>query len=354
MTPSRNFAEDAKLNVVAIGGGTGLSTLLRGLKRHVAREGDPEDKGPQIESLTAVVTVSDDGGSSGRLRKDFGVTPPGDIRNCMTALSDDEALLSRLFRFRFTGGQGLEGHNFGNLFLVALAEVTGDFTEAVKLSSAILKTRGDIFPATTTDVQIIAMMDDGSQVKGETNITASDRRILELKLVPSDARPLPQTLKAIKEADLITIGPGSLFTSLVPNLLVHGIPEAIAESTATKVYICNLMTQANESLDLTASQHVKALFEHARGLKLFDYAMLNQAPVPEEMREKYAATKAFPIENDLEALHEMGVTPIVGDYLDDNPIARHNAKRVTDDLLAVAMLERLKSQGTIAGDDFRP
>jgi uncharacterized cofD-like protein len=352
MTPSRNLADNSTLNVVAIGGGTGLSTLLRGLKRHVAREGDPEDPGPRIDSLTAVVTVSDDGGSSGRLRQDFGVTPPGDIRNCMTALSDDEDLLSKLFRFRFSGGQGLEGHNFGNLFLVALAEVTGDFTEAVKLSSAILKTRGDIFPATTSNVQLMAMMDDGSCVRGETNITASQRRILKLKMVPANARPLPQTLKAIKEADLITIGPGSLFTSLVPNLLVRGIPEAIAKSHATKVYICNLMTQANESLDLTASQHVQALFEHGRG-KLFDYAMLNQTPVPEEMREKYAASNAFPIENDLEALTAMAVTPILGDYLDESPIARHNAKRVTDDLLTVAMLERLKSQGTIAGDAIR-
>ena len=352
MTSSRNLAENSTLNVVAIGGGTGLSTLLRGLKRHVAREGDPEDPGPRIDCLTAVVTVSDDGGSSGRLRQDFGVTPPGDIRNCMTALSDDEDLLSKLFRFRFTGGQGLGGHNFGNLFLVALAEVTGDFTEAVKLSSAILKTRGDIVPATTSNVQLMAMMDDGSCVRGETNITASKRRIVKLKMVPANARPLPQTLKAIKEADLITIGPGSLFTSLVPNLLVRGIPEAIARSHATKVYICNLMTQANESLDLTASQHVQALFEHGRG-KLFDYAMLNQTPIPSEMREKYAASNAFPIENDLEALTAMGVTPILGDYLDESPIARHNAKSVTDDLLAVAMLERLKSQGTIAGDAIR-
>jgi uncharacterized cofD-like protein len=352
MTSTRNTADRSTLNVVAIGGGTGLSTLLRGLKRHVAREGDPEDPGPKIDCLTAVVTVSDDGGSSGRLRQDFGVIPPGDIRNCMTALSDDEALLSQLFRFRFSGGLGLEGHNFGNLFLVALAEVTGDFTEAVKLSSAILKTRGDIFPATTSDVQLMAMMDDGSCVRGETNITASNQRIVELRLVPGDARPLPQTLKAIEAADLITIGPGSLFTSLVPNLLVHGIPEAIAASSATKVYICNLMTQANESLDLTASQHVKALFEHA-GTKLFDYAMLNQTPVPQEMREKYAASNASPIENDLEALAKMGVTPILGDYLDESPIARHNAKRVTDDLLAVAMLERLKSRGTIAVDAIR-
>jgi uncharacterized cofD-like protein len=353
MTATRNNAESSKLNVVAIGGGTGLSTLLRGLKQHVAREGDPEEPGPEIECLTAVVTVSDDGGSSGRLRQDFGVTPPGDIRNCMTALSDDEALLSKLFQFRFSSGQGLQGHNFGNLFLVALAEVTGDFTEAVKLSSAILKTRGDIFPATTANVTLLAMMDDGTCVRGETNITASDRRIVELKLVPADAQPLPQTLKAIEEADLITIGPGSLFTSLVPNLLVHGIPEAIAASTAAKVYVCNLMTQANESLDLTASQHVKALFEHGRGMKLFDFALLNETPVPEAMREKYAASNAAPIVNDLEALMEMGVTPIVGHYLDDCPIARHNARLIACDLLELAVSERRKTQGTMMVDAIR-
>ena len=345
------------LNVVAIGGGTGLSTLLRGLKRHVARESEPEDPGPKIDCLTAIVTVSDDGGSSGRLRRDFGVTPPGDIRNCMTALSDDEALLSRLFRFRFSGGQGLEGHNFGNLFLVALAEVTGDFTEAVKLSSAILKTRGDIFPATTSNVRLLALMDDGSHVRGETNITASNRRIVKLKLVPWNAKPLPQTIHAIEQADLITVGPGSLFTSLVPNLLVRGISEAIAASKATKVFVCNLMTQANESLDLTASQHVEALCGHGR-CKLFDYAMLNSTPVPPEMREKYAASNASPIVNDVEELEKMGVTPILGDYLDNSPIARHNAIRIANDLLELTAKNRQRSQaeqtrGTMMVDAIR-
>jgi uncharacterized cofD-like protein len=357
MTGTRKIADPSMLNVVAIGGGTGLSTILRGLKRHVAREGDPEDPGEKIDCLTAIVTVSDDGGSSGRLRREFGVTPPGDIRNCMTALSDDEALLSQLFRFRFSGGQGLDGHNFGNLFLVALAEVTGDFTEAVKLSSAILKTRGDIFPATTSNVRLLALMDDGSFVRGETNITASNRRIVQLKLVPANAKPLPQTIEAIRTADLITVGPGSLFTSLVPNLLVRGISEAIAASTATKVFVCNLMTQANESLDLTASQHVEALCGHGR-CKLFDYAMLNRTPVPEEMRQKYAEKDAAPIVNDLEALEKMGVQPILGDYLDESPIARHNASRIATDLLDLTARNKResqarKTQGTILVDAIR-
>ncbi len=352
MTAIRKPADPSRLNVVAIGGGTGLSTLLRGFKRHVPHEGVVDDDGPVIECLTGVVTVSDDGGSSGRLRKDLGVIPPGDIRNCLTALSDDEALLSRLFQYRFAGGLGLEGHNFGNLFLVALADVTGDFTEAVKLSSAILKTRGDIFPATTSNVQLTAVMKDGSVLRGETSITAGLAGIANLKLEPEDVRPLPQTLKAIEEADLITIGPGSLFTSLIPNLLVQGIPEAIVASKALKAYVCNLMTQPNESSDLTASQHVEALFNHA-GRKFFDYALLNDAPVPDQMIEKYAAQGAAPIMNDIDNLLKLGVKPIFGQYLDDNPVARHNASRVARDLLELAVAARAKSQGKMLADATR-
>lgn len=352
MSAAQQSGTSSRLNVVAIGGGTGLSTLLRGLKRHVPHEGQVDDPGPEVGSLTGIVTVSDDGGSSGRLREDFGVIPPGDIRNCMTALSEDEALLSRLFRFRFSSGQGLEGHNFGNLFLVAMAEVTGDFAEAVKQSSAILKTRGDIFPATTSNVQLTALMKDGTTVRGETSITASQSRIVELKLEPTDVEPLPQTLKAIENADLISIGPGSLFTSLIPNLLVRGIPEAIARSKAVKAYVCNLMTQPNESLDRTASQHVQALFEHAKG-KFFDYALINRTPIPDEMVRKYAAQGAAPIVNDLDAVEKLGVKPILGEYLDDNPVARHNSPRVARDLLELAQGVRSKSQGTMLADAIR-
>lgn len=339
------------LRVVCIGGGTGLSAILRGLKRFVLLPGQtlPENGEAWIAELTAIVTVTDDGGSSGRLRKELNVLPPGDIRNCMIALSEDEALLSRLFQYRFAGGVGLEGHSFGNLFLTALAEVTGDFSEAVKLSSQILKTRGDIVPSTTSDVQLMAEMADGTVVRGETNITASQSRIRQLRLVPANAKPLPTTLDAIAQADLITIGPGSLFTSLVPNLLVRGIPEAIAKSKAVKVYVCNLMTQANESLDLTASQHIDALFSHA-GAKVFEYALINETPVPPEMGERYAAERASQIVNDLNNVRALGVEPVLGDYLDVTGQARHATERVARDLLSLVTRVRRTGNATIVAD----
>jgi uncharacterized cofD-like protein len=336
------------LRVVAIGGGTGLSTLLRGLKRHVtsASPADPSTPAllsPYISRLTGIVTVTDDGGSSGRLRKELGVPPPGDIRNCMTALSDDEELLTELFRYRFSGG-GLNGHSFGNLFLSALTEVCGDFALAVKLSSAILKTRGEIYPSVTnSDVQLDATMHDGTRVRGETNITASRSGIARLRLVPANARPLPQALEAILNADIVSIGPGSLFTSCIPNLLVPGVPEAICNSQAVRVYICNLMTQPNESTGLTASQHIQAIFDHARS-KVFDYVMLNYAPVPVELRTRYAEDNAEPLHNDLDEIRDLGVTPIFGDYLDATQFARHAADRIALDLLNLpARLRRERS-----------
>jgi len=250
----------------------------------------------------------------------------------MVALAEDEALMSRLFQYRFTGGVGLEGHSFGNLFLSALANLRGDFAEAVKVSSQILKTRGDIVPSTTSDVQLTAHMADGTTVRGETKITASKSRILKLEMEPADAAPLPSTLEAIASADLITIGPGSLFTSLIPNLLVHGIPEAIRESHALKVYVGNLMTQANESLGLTASQHIEALFTHAGG-KFFDHALLNETPIPAEMQERYAAEGAEPIAIDLDAVRALGVEPVLGNYLAAGDVARHDADRIAHDLM---------------------
>jgi uncharacterized cofD-like protein len=321
------------LKVVAIGGGTGLSAVLRGLKHYVSQPAHElsADAG-SISHLQAIVTVTDDGGSSGRLRKELNVPPPGDIRNCMIALSEDEALLSRLFQYRFPGG-ALEGHSFGNLFLTALAAVTGDFAEAVKLSSAILATRGDIFPATSSNVQLDAFMADGSRVRGETNITASASRIVKLCLVPANAQPLPQALRCIAEADLITIGPGSLFTSLVPNLLVRGVPEALAASGAVKVYIGNLMTQANESIGLTAADHIRALFKHARGYKVFDYALLNERVVPNDMKARYALEGSSQIVNDLDAVRALGVEPVMGDYLETGGLVRHATHRVAADLL---------------------
>ena len=323
------------LRVVAIGGGTGLSTLLRGLKSFVLSPAEiraAQADLPIIRELCAVVTVSDDGGSSGRLRKELNMLPPGDIRNCIVALSEDEALLSKLFRHRFDKGSGLEGHSFGNLFLAALTSLTSDFSEAVRLSSEILLTRGHIYPATTSNIELEALFEDGSRVRGETKITASKGRIRELFLVPPDVGPMPQTLEAIAGADVITIGPGSLFTSLIPNLLVRGISEAIVASSATKVYICNLMTQANESLGLTAADHIRALNRHAQK-QIFDFALINRIPASEELKAKYAGEGACQIVNDLDEIEALGVVPVLGDYLEEAGVARHNTARVARDLL---------------------
>src|SRR5579872_794751 len=330
-------ARERGLRVVAIGGGTGLSTLLKGLKRFVLSPAEiiPPADSPMIRDLCAVVTVSDDGGSSGRLRKELKMLPPGDIRNCIVALSEDEALLSKLFRHRFDKGSGLEGHSFGNLFLAALTSLTSDFSEAVRLSSEILLTRGHIYPATTSNIELEALMEDGTRVRGETKITASKGRIRELFLVPPDVGPMAQTLEAIANADLITIGPGSLFTSLIPNLLVRGISQAIVETPATKVYICNLMTQANESLGLTAADHIRALNSHAQK-QIFDFTLINRTPASDEMKAKYELEGACQIVNDLDALEALGVIHVLGDYLEEAGVARHNTARVARDLMQLA------------------
>lgn len=353
------------LRVVTIGGGTGLSTLLRGLKHfvpapaafrratdlnprhrsHQARSGSPERRsdnssslGCVIRDLAAIVTVTDDGGSSGRLREDLNMLPPGDVRNCMVALSEDEHLLARLFQFRFDQGD-LEGHSFGNLFLAALSHITGDFAQAVQMSSQILAARGRIYPATNTNVTLAASMDDGSIVRGETNITASPHRIVELMLEPSDAEPLPETLHAIANADLITIGPGSLYTSLITNLLVSGIPEAIAASSATCVYIGNLMTQANESLGLTASQHIEKILQHcgSAASSIFDYALINTAPISPTLIAKYAREGQTPIEPDLDRIRALGVEPITGNFAHEGEVLRHDPDQITKALLEVAL-----------------
>jgi uncharacterized cofD-like protein len=333
MANPRSLDPAGELRVVAIGGGTGLSTLLQGLKKYTSASRSGTYR---ISELYAVVTVSDDGGSSGRLRKEFNMLPPGDIRNCIVALSEDEALLSKLFQHRFEKGTGLEGHSFGNLFLAALTSLTNDFGEAVRLSSEILATCGHIFPATTANIELEALMQDGTRVRGETRITASKGRIEELFLVPPHPEPLPQTLAAIARANVITIGPGSLFTSLIPNLLVRGIPEAIRESSAIKVFVCNLMTQANESLGRTAADHIRALNEHA-GFQLFDYALINQTPASDELKAKYALEGASQIVADLEAIEAMGVCPVLGDYLFEDGVARHATDRVAEDVLNLVL-----------------
>ena len=334
------------LRVVAIGGGTGLSTLLRGLKRYVHTPPGSQplsnsrcaEAACLIRDLAAVVTVTDDGGSSGRLREDFKMLPPGDVRNCMVALSEDEHLLSKLFQYRFDQGD-LQGHSFGNLFVAALSHITGDFAQAVGLSSQILATRGRIYPATNVNVTLSALMDDGSVVHGETSITASRQRIVELMLAPADAQPLPDAIDAIAAANLVTLGPGSLYTSLITNLLVRGIPEALAATKATRVYVCNLMTQANESIGLTAAQHIEKILEHAGATAdpIFDYALINTAPISPVLLERYAAEGQQPIEADLERIRSLGVEPIVGNFVHEGDVLRHDHDRVTECLLELGL-----------------
>jgi uncharacterized cofD-like protein len=341
------------LRVVAIGGGTGLSTLLRGLRRHVAVPGqllgkidDACEEPCRITDLAALVTVTDDGGSSGRLRKGFNMLPPGDLRNCMVALSEEEDLLAQLFRHRFRSGGDIEGHNFGNLFVAALTEITGDFGQAIQLASKILNTRGRIYPVTTANATLVALMDDGTTVRGETSISASKRRIVELTLDPPEAAALPEALEAIERADVITVGPGSLYTSLITNLLVEGIPEALAKARGLRVFICNLMTQANESLGLSASQHIERIYEHT-GAPIFDYAILNTAPVSAEMLLRYAAEGSVPITPDVDRIESMGVHCVVGNFLSEGTaqekVLRHASDRVTGALLELGRLGSRKA-----------
>ena len=325
------------LRILSIGGGTGLSTLLSGLKRYArgALEGGPT--GTPVVDITAVVTVSDDGGSSGRLRRDFDILPPGDIRNCMTALSEDEHLLSHLFEYRFASGRGLKGHSFGNLFLTAMHQITGDFAQAVKLSSEILAIRGHIFPATSANVTLEAVLTDGSVVRGETKIGKSRSAIHAVRLSPENCEPLADTLDAIEKADLITLGPGSLYTSVIPNLLVNGVPEAISRSGAMKVYFVNLMWQPGETINFSASAHLQALHAHA-GLDLIDCVVLNSAPISPSLRRKYAREQVKPVENDIENLVRLGVKVVTADLVSNVTFAR-NAIRHDPEALAKVVVD---------------
>lgn len=312
------------LRIVSIGGGNGLSTLLRGLKRYV-RAGSVSGQGTVVD-ITAIVTVTDDGGSSGRLRREFDVLPPGDIRTCMVALSEDEALLSRLFQYRFAGGGRLDGHSFGNLFLTAMTHLTGDFAQAVKLSSEVLAVAGRIYPSTDANVVLEATLANGRKVTGETRISRSTAPIERITLKPAKAKPLPETLQAIAEADLITLGPGSLFTSVIPNLLVTGIPQAIADSPALKACFVNLMTQPGETTNFRASDHVAALLRHCgrvRG-RLIDVCVVNTRPFSRRALEGYRARDAQPVEADMDTLKKMGMRVLATDLL------RLSSRRVSE------------------------
>jgi len=287
------------LRIVSIGGGNGLSTLLRGLKRYAAASLGSLD-------ITAVVAVTDDGGSSGRLRREFDVLPPGDIRNCMVALSQDETLLARLFQHRFSSGRGLKGHSFGNLFLTAMTELTGNFSYAVQFSSEVLSVLGRIYPSTAANVVLEAELADGGRVTGETRISRATSRIERIRLCPRTPRPLPETLEAIARADAITLGPGSLFTSVIPNLLVKGIPEALAKSPALKVYFVNLMSQPGETIGFSASDHVRAIQDHC-GRPVIDVCVINTGRIQGPLLQSYQRRAAKVVENDVDKVRELGV-----------------------------------------------
>ncbi len=345
------------LNIVSIGGGTGLSTLLSGLKHYVGKEGF-STRAHWIDELSAVVTVTDDGGSSGRLREEFQILPPGDIRNCMVALAEDEHLLTRLFQYRFESDGDLSGHSFGNLFLTAFAGVTGDFLEAIKATSEVLAIKGRIFPSTTEDITLVAELEDGRVIEGETKIVDARARVKRLRLSCEDCQPLGETLQAIKNASIITIGPGSLYTSIIPNLLVGGIVEAIRDSEALKVYICNVMTQPGETEGFSVEDHVRALYEYSPRLEL-DYVIVNSAPITSALREKYLADGAVQVAfGSTSALGddpqpvlftgqgaEAQVRVICGDLLNENDVVRHDP-----DKLANLLLELYQSETASATD----
>lgn len=311
-------------HVVAIGGGTGLSTLLRGLKHYTS-------------NITAVVTVGDDGGSSGRLRKEQGIIPPGDIRNCIAALADEEKLITELFQYRFSNGQGLEGHSFGNLFLTAMCRVTGDMVSAIKESSNVLNIRGRVLPSTLDNVALCAEFEDGSIAQGESDIpTMRDHgRIRRLFSIPENPKPMEDVIKAIAHAELIILGPGSLYTSVIPNLLIPEISRAISQSPAPKAYVANIVTQPGETDGYSAADHVQAIFDHARQDNIINAIFLNNW-LPDSLIEKYEKAGCAPVIVDAERLSAMGVTVAQKLLLDENEFStlRHNPRRLARAIIA--------------------
>jgi uncharacterized cofD-like protein len=308
---------------VSIGGGTGLSTLLRGLKNISA-------------DLSVIVTVTDDGGSSGRLREDLGVLPPGDIRNCMLALSEDENLMTQLFRFRFEGKGELNGHSFGNIFLTAMAGVTLDFAEAVRLTSEVLAIKGVIYPSTNSSVTLRAEFADGQIAEGETRITSAHKKIRRIELIPAQVQPLEGALKAIAAADLITIGPGSLYTSLIPNLLVERIVASIEASPATKIYVQNIMTQPGETDGMSTADHIEALVRHSSGKHLFSSIVVNNAVPPDDLLRKYHAEGAELVAIDRIRLTDLGMQCSEYDLLARGSAIRHDPNRLAQAVLRTA------------------
>ena len=326
VTPSRGP------KIVVIGGGTGLGTIIRGLKNIT-------------DNLTAIVTVADDGGSSGRLRQEFGILPPGDIRNCLIAMADLEPLMERLMQYRFGGGAGLAGHNFGNLFLTAMTGITGDFELAIKASSKVLAVRGQVLPATLEDVSLVAEMRDGSVVRGESNLREQGIGIERLRLEPADCHPVLEALAALAEAEAIILGPGSLYTSVIPNLLVREISEALRKAPGLRIYVCNAMTEPGETTGYTASDHLKAILRHG-GEGLIDLALINTEPVPPHLVEAYAREGAAPVEADLDNVAALGITPLAEQLIVQNELVRHDAQELSRIVLGLIRVKKLSAGPT--------
>ena len=315
--------------IVIIGGGTGLPVLLRGLKKY------PID-------ITAIVTVADDGGSSGRLRNDLHIPPPGDIRNVLAALSDVEPLVEEMFQHRFTTSNELSGHSLGNLILAAMTSITGNFVHAIQEMSKVLNVHGKVLPAADQSVILHAEMEDGTIVSGESKIPYSGKKIKRVFLTPNDIQPLPETISAIRKADLIIIGPGSLYTSILPNLLVPKLGTEVCRSSAKKVYVCNLMTQAGETFNYTASDHVKAIYQHM-SCAFMNTIIVNNDTIPTQVQERYREEMALPVIFDTDRLHELGLEVISGEIMSlKDGIIRHDTKVVAELLYSLINGEKNK------------
>lgn len=317
--------------IVTIGGGTGLSVLLRGLKRFTS-------------NLTAIVTVGDDGGGSGQLREDMGILPPGDIRNCVVALANTEPIIESLMQYRFKEGQ-LKGQNFGNLFIAALNDICGSFDVAIKEMSNVLAVTGKVLPVTLEDMVLFAELEDGTIIKGESQIPIkqqlAQKKIKKIFIKPSNCKALPEAIEAIQEADAVILGPGSLYTSVIPNLLVKDISKALAKSDAMKIYVSNLMTQWGETLGYTLGDHIEAICAHGERLKI-DYAIANNGRIPDDLIEKYRAENAYPVKIDYNNIRNMNISIIESDFVSvEMDYLRHNYNYLSEVIFELINSEKL-------------
>lgn len=315
--------------IVAVGGGHGLSMLLHGIKEYT-------------NNITAIVTVADSGGSSGRLREQFDVLPPGDIRNCLVALADSEPLMQNLFQFRFEDGGDLKGHNFGNLFITALTKVTGDFEAAIKASSKVLAIRGEVIPSTLANVSLVAEYKDGSIIQGEHRIPEKMVPITRVSLTPQDAAATQEAVRAINEAEVILLGPGSLYTSVIPNLLIKGITDAISKANVLKIYVCNVMTQSGETDGYKASDHIEALIRHS-SKNILNHCVVNiNTEAPQELLERYKKEQSFPVDADSQKIKQMGYSVVEGELISATDFLRHDSGKLAKIIINLILSKRQK------------